>query len=55
VIDNCLEILTKYNMGAVEPASDNGGDEELRAVSVFASIRHGQKSRLSVLELEVLI
>jgi len=42
-------------VGTVEPTSNNGGDEELRAVSVFASIRHGQKSGLSVLEFEVLV
>jgi hypothetical protein len=50
-----LIILTEYNVGAIEPASDNGGDEELRAVSVFASIRHGQKSGLGVLKFEVFI
>ena len=48
-------ILTKYNVGVVEPASDDGGDEELRAVSVLAGVRHGQKSGLSVLAYEVFI
>ena len=48
-------MLTKHNVGTVQPASDNGGDEELRAVGVFASICHGQDSRLSVLAFEVLI
>jgi hypothetical protein len=42
-------------VGAVKPASDDGGDEELRAVGVLARVCHGQKSGLSVLKLEVFI
>lgn len=42
-------------MFAVQPWSDNGGDEELRAIGVFASVRHAQPARAIVLQLEVLI
>jgi len=47
--------LTKDNVLAIEPASDNSGDKELRAIGVRTSIGHGQKSWLGVLFLEVLI
>jgi hypothetical protein len=48
-------LLTKDNMGAVEPACHNGGDEELGSVGVLASIGHGQHTGLAVLDFEVLI
>ena len=35
--------------------SDDGRDEELRAVGVLSGVGHGQQTRLGVLELEVLI
>ena len=34
---------------------NDGGDEELRAVGVPASVGHGKEAGLGVLELEVLI
>jgi hypothetical protein len=34
---------------------EDGGDEELRAIGVLASVCHGQRALLGVLELEVLI
>jgi hypothetical protein len=40
---------------AIQPARDNGGDEELRAVGVLAGVGHGQETWLGVLELEVLV
>jgi len=56
LIDNYLmKILTEHYVSAVEPAGDDGGDEELRAVGVLACICHGQKSGLSVLKFEVFI
>ena len=42
-------------MLAVEPGAGHGGNEELRAVGVWASVRHGQLPRLGVSQLEVLI
>lgn len=40
---------------SVEPAGDDGGDEELGSVGVGSSIGHGEESRPGVLELEVLV
>jgi hypothetical protein len=39
----------------VQPGSRDSGDEELRALGVGASVRHGQISRRGVLNLEVLV
>jgi len=47
--------FTEDDVLAIEPAGDDGGDEELRAVGVGASVSHGQQTRLDVLVLEVLI
>jgi len=47
--------LAEDNVAAVEPVGDDGGDEELRAVGVGASVGHGEEEWLLVLELEVLI
>jgi len=47
--------LAKDDVGTVEPAGDNGGDEELRSVGVLASVGHAQQTRLGVLHLEVLV
>lgn len=44
-----MKILTEHYVSAIEPASDDGGNEELRAVGVLACVCHGQESRLSVL------
>lgn len=48
-------ILTEDDVLSVEPRGDDGGDEELRAVRVRASVGHRKEVRLVVLELEVLI
>jgi len=47
--------FTKDNVFAVEPAGNDGGDEELRSIGSRTSVSHGQESRLGVLQLEVLI
>jgi len=47
--------LSKHDVLAVEPAGDDGGDEELGAVGVGAGVGHRQEPRLGVLQLEVLI
>lgn len=39
----------------VQPRGGDGGDEELGALSVGASVGHAEVSRLGVLDLEVLI
>lgn len=48
-------ILTEDDVLSVEPGGDDGGNEELRAVGVRASVGHGEEVRPVVLELEVLI
>lgn len=48
-------VRTEDHMLSVEPAGNNGGDEKLGAVRVSASIRHGQETRLSVLNLKILV
>ena len=47
--------LTEDDVLAVEPGGHDGGDEELRAVRVRASVSHREEEGLIVLELEVLI
>jgi len=47
--------LTEDNVLAIEPAGDNGGNEELGAVGVWSGVGHGEKSWLGVLSGEVLI
>jgi hypothetical protein len=42
-------------VATIEPRGDDGGDEELRAVGVGASVSHGQQTRLGVLPLDLLI
>ena len=50
-----LDDLTEDDVGAVEPGGGDGGDEELRAVGVLASVGHRQLTGLGVLQLEVLV
>lgn len=42
-------------MFAVQPWSRDGGDEELRAVGVFAGVSHAEPAGAVVLQLEVLV
>lgn len=42
-------------MLAIQPGSNDSGDEELRSVGVRTSVGHGQEERLRVSQLEVLI
>lgn len=42
-------------MFAVQPWSLNGGDEELRTISVFASVSHAEPAVAVVPQFEVLI
>ena len=46
---------TEDDVSTVEPRGDDGGDEELGAVGVLASVGHGEDTGLGVLEPEVLI
>jgi hypothetical protein len=50
-----LRNFTKHDMVAVEPGSDDGGDEELGTVRVGARVGHGEKAGAVVLQLKVLI
>ena len=47
-----IEWTTKLT---VQPRGGDGGDEELGALSVGASVGHTEVSRLGVLDLEVLV
>jgi len=47
--------LSEYYVLPIEPASDDGGDEELRSIGVRTSIGHGEEEWAVVLQLEVLI
>lgn len=42
-------------MVVVKPVGNDGGDEELRAVGVLASVGHRKQTGAVVLELEVLV
>eukprot|EP00955_Chlamydomonas_euryale_P041369 351963-Chlamydomonas_euryale.AAC.6 len=48
-------VRSKRTVLAVQPAGDDCGDKELRAVGVGAGVGHGQEARASVLHLEVLV
>mmetsp|Transcript_32839 Transcript_32839/g.82836 ORF Transcript_32839/g.82836 Transcript_32839/m.82836 type:complete len:228 (-) Transcript_32839:2-685(-) len=50
-----IQHLAKDDVLAIEPGGSHSGDEELRAVGVLAGVGHGEKARLGVLELEVLV
>jgi hypothetical protein len=47
--------LAEDDVAAVQPGGHDGGDEELGAVGVGASVGHGQQTGAVVLQLEVLI
>ena len=49
-VNNCCIILHQRSL-----PSDDGGDEELRAIGVLARVRHAQQALLGVLQLKVLI
>lgn len=42
---HALENLAKNNMSAIKPTCFLGGNEELRAIGVLASISHGEPTR----------
>lgn len=50
-----LQDFSKNDMFAVQPGGHDGGDEELGAVGVLASVGHAEPARAVVLQLEVLI
>ena len=47
--------LAKDNVSSIEPWGLNGGEEELGAVGVLASVGHREPASAVVLELEVLV
>ena len=47
--------LAKDNMLAIEPTRNHSRNEELRAICVFAGVRHAEHSWLGVLQFEVLV
>ncbi len=52
---HALQNFSENDVFAVQPWSLDGGDEELRAVGVFASVSHAEPASAVVLQLEVLI
>jgi hypothetical protein len=42
-------------VAAIEPAGDDGGDEELAAIGILSAVGHAEETLAGVLELEVLI
>jgi len=50
-----LDNTSENNMLAVQPFGLHGAEKELGTVGVWPSVSHGQNTRSSVLELEVLI
>lgn len=50
-----LQHLAEDDVLAIQPARDDGGNEELRSVGVAACICHAEKALLGVLELEVFV
>ena len=47
--------LAEDDVTAIEPGSDDGGDEELGAVGVWAGVGHAEHEWPAVSELEVLV
>lgn len=52
---HALQNFSKDDVFAIQPGSLNGGDEELGAIGVFASVGHAEPAVAVVLQLEVLI
>jgi PIN domain nuclease of toxin-antitoxin system len=50
-----LDNFAEDDMGTIQPRGNDSGDEELRSVGVLAGVGHGEQTRLSVLQVEVLI
>ena len=48
-------VRTEDDVSAIEPVGHDSGDEELGAVGVLSGVGHRQDTRLSVLQLEVLV
>jgi hypothetical protein len=57
LVDNLVTLkdLTEDNVAAIEPARDDGGNEELASVGVLSRVGHAKETLASVLELEVLV
>ena len=52
---HAVEDLAEDDVLAIEPGRLDGGDEELAAVGVLASVGHGEPARAIVVQLEVLV
>lgn len=50
-----FQYFSENDVLAVQPAGHHGGDEELRAVGVFAGVGHAEPAGAVVLQLEVLV
>jgi len=50
-----LKDLSKDNVAAVEPACDDGSNEELAAIRVLSAVGHAEEALACMLQLEVFI
>jgi hypothetical protein len=57
LVDNLVafEDFAKHDVTSIKPAGDDGRDEELRTIGVWACVGHAQQALFGMLQLEVLV